>query len=759
MANEFKARALYDFQGQDENELSFNTNDILTITATASPGNGWWYAKNSYGKSGAVPENYLQTIVDETPEPSEPPPSYTYPDLSVLNGGGYGSQNNYAPPHNIHNDPFAWSQTPQYTNTNINEAPLAWQSSTNTSHPSSNSPTENVVLTSEPMSAFSDENQTYIQVSDLSISQELNKTLDTLPLNGTNFEETNDWYSSAEDVLLDHGVPQAYQNTDYSNQNRNTEYTGQESHLVTNMVEQRHDLWSPVSMHEQQLQQSTTSNVDLFSQEAMYPGNISLQSSALPSNSNQYNTLSGLNITEPTLFQSQQPFVTFPSQPTKTKPSESNLDDDYTPRGSSSNLSETLSATSLPPTQNTEKKSKEHKQKFFTLKRSKSISSKTQLKLEESFDAATTPKPKKDTDSDDSFSDTENQPRPHTSLNSLPNTHLQPNRPSSGDLTAKPAPRARFVLSTFFDRHGLDSYLLNGFKAKTDERVDIAFNEHEGTVYWANNPSTPPFTVKIEDPIRSTKLAGFKTFMEYKIQAQRPGGKLVGRRYKQFDWLHDQLVLKYRFICIPPLPGKQIAGRFEQDFVQERKRLLELWLNRICRHPVLCASFPVQHFLTCELSEKTVKEWKVGKRKIEKDEMKEAQWLACVSLVSTGHTDQQIMQQIDLFAQQQPLLETHLRNLNQGLTKYSERHIEVYERDIQKVGELFTKLHGALQVDAETIGNKDLSSSIQTIGKSYDNIAEFYKSQANGGLRDFLEHIQEYLGIVQCFPAILSIQR
>ena len=43
-------------------------------------------------------------------------------------------------------------------------------------------------------------------------------------------------------------------------------------------------------------------------------------------------------------------------------------------------------------------------------------------------------------------------------------------------------------------------------------------------------------------------------------------GRVVGRRYKQFDWLYEQLAAKYRFICIPPLPGKQIGGRiFEKE--------------------------------------------------------------------------------------------------------------------------------------------------------------------------------------------------
>jgi sorting nexin-9/18/33 len=47
----------------------------------------------------------------------------------------------------------------------------------------------------------------------------------------------------------------------------------------------------------------------------------------------------------------------------------------------------------------------------------------------------------------------------------------------------------------------------------------------------------------------------------YVFYNQIPGSRVVGRRYKQFDWLHEQLAIKYRFICIPPLPGKQIAGK------------------------------------------------------------------------------------------------------------------------------------------------------------------------------------------------------
>ena len=39
--NEFKARALYDFNSDGPNELGFYAGDILTITSTAA-GHGWW---------------------------------------------------------------------------------------------------------------------------------------------------------------------------------------------------------------------------------------------------------------------------------------------------------------------------------------------------------------------------------------------------------------------------------------------------------------------------------------------------------------------------------------------------------------------------------------------------------------------------------------------------------------------------------------------------------------------------------------------
>ena len=59
---------------------------------------------------------------------------------------------------------------------------------------------------------------------------------------------------------------------------------------------------------------------------------------------------------------------------------------------------------------------------------------------------------------------------------------------------------------------------------------------------------------------------------------------------------------------------------------------------------------------------------------------------------------------IDVFVQQQPSLETNLRTLSQGIARYVDRQIELYDRDAQRIGELFAKFQSALVADTNTPG-------------------------------------------------------
>jgi len=55
----------------------------------------------------------------------------------------------------------------------------------------------------------------------------------------------------------------------------------------------------------------------------------------------------------------------------------------------------------------------------------------------------------------------------------------------------------------------------------------------------------------------------------------------------------------HRGIIIPPLPEKNAVQKFTMgsDFIEERRRALQVFVNRVAAHPVLKASREVQRFL------------------------------------------------------------------------------------------------------------------------------------------------------------------
>ncbi|CAF1236556.1 unnamed protein product [Adineta ricciae] len=690
---EFKARALYDFVAEGSNELSFSANEILTITSSTA-GHGWWYAKNSSGRMGVIPENYVQALADP-PEPNEPPPAMStfshtnnnYPNLDVFGSNNNTTKSSYSPPAY---DQHQYMNPGTYTNNWQTQEASAWPSSPPLPPQLTNLLDEqNVTSSIQPLK---------------SPPRRKTTSLNTRP---TSYNSC-DGYTTVIDVQTSLGL-------------------------------------FPIENSSFDMKKSSVSDQ---SDEWYY---------TLPKTPAPANTLPTFDLPESPILSKTDTFATACETTHVLTHSISNQvsSDNHILESEPTKLTQTNSMPEelLPPVQ---KKTSRSFIKFFTLSRKPKTLKENQIKTKETNRQIS----KKDTDSDDSFSDSEYPTAPShtTNFNTLPvhSTLSSQVRSSivSGE-TSKSAPRARF-----FDKHGLDNYLLNGGKGKSpDEHVEITYDDREGGVCWSPNPGMPPFTCRIEEPSKGTKLGGLKAFTEYKISPQIPGKQSVNRRYKQFDWLHEQLVNKFRFISIPPLPGKQIAGRFEQDFIKERQRLLELWLNRVCRHPVLCASVPVQHFITCDGSDKNKKEWKGGKRRIEKDEFRDASWLQCVTVRETRITEDEMHSQIEIFAHQQPGLESQFRNLSQGLTKYIERYTDTYERDIQKISELFSKVHLAVHNDTTTPGNKELSNSIQKISGSYNEIAESYKTKGSEGLRNFNERIQEYIGLLGCFPSILSIQK
>lgn len=72
----------------------------------------------------------------------------------------------------------------------------------------------------------------------------------------------------------------------------------------------------------------------------------------------------------------------------------------------------------------------------------------------------------------------------------------------------------------------------------------------------------------------------------------------VQRRYNHFVWLHKRLTERYPEILIPPLPEKQVNGRFASDFIETRRLALQTFFNNIISIKELEESVDVMVFLT-----------------------------------------------------------------------------------------------------------------------------------------------------------------
>ncbi|KAI0363165.1 PX-domain-containing protein [Pilatotrama ljubarskyi] len=131
----------------------------------------------------------------------------------------------------------------------------------------------------------------------------------------------------------------------------------------------------------------------------------------------------------------------------------------------------------------------------------------------------------------------------------------------------------------------------------------------------------PPFRVLVHSPSKRTStLSGAYTMytvttafdaLSHSRSASDPdrGGDgdppspmriTVHRRFSHFVALHTALTRLLPGIALPPLPEKQYAGRFSDDFVEARRGDLERYINRVVRHPVARYAEVLTFFLGCE---------------------------------------------------------------------------------------------------------------------------------------------------------------
>jgi len=84
-------------------------------------------------------------------------------------------------------------------------------------------------------------------------------------------------------------------------------------------------------------------------------------------------------------------------------------------------------------------------------------------------------------------------------------------------------------------------------------------------------------------------------FTTYLVRGDLRGKKFSSRkRYSDFEWLRKSLSRSFPGVFVPPLPKKQVTGRFEDTFIESRRAGLEEFLRRcFCRHVLLTGDEPL----------------------------------------------------------------------------------------------------------------------------------------------------------------------
>eukprot|EP00117_Sycon_ciliatum_P038661 scpid43575/ scgid28689/ Sorting nexin-33; SH3 and PX domain-containing protein 3 len=300
-----------------------------------------------------------------------------------------------------------------------------------------------------------------------------------------------------------------------------------------------------------------------------------------------------------------------------------------------------------------------------------------------------------------------------------------------------------------FVKSGGEAFLLGETKARAAGGEEVALFQSPEGPRWTQAQS---FELTVTEPTKKSKLKGMKSFIAYTISMSTTG-ELVERRYKHFDWLHDRLVEKFTVLAVPPLPDKQYAGRYGEDFIEKRRERLEMWLNRVARHPVISRSMVFQHFLTC----KDEKAWKVGKRRAEKDELVGSEFFITVTRgpdIDATAGDQEV----DHFGRFVKSMDDNMVRLKTRCQEHCEQHSGVFTREYQKLGLVFTKLSETFAMEEKPYAGAITEAFGQT-GRTYESVAKLYEEQPKNDLLPLLDVIREYLGMLSTYPDMVEVQK
>ncbi|KAF7370555.1 Beta-glucan synthesis-associated [Mycena sanguinolenta] len=125
--------------------------------------------------------------------------------------------------------------------------------------------------------------------------------------------------------------------------------------------------------------------------------------------------------------------------------------------------------------------------------------------------------------------------------------------------------------------------------------------ERASTIKPGRDGLPPVFVISVDDPQKVGDP--IRSFTMYTVHTRttsplfQKSAFSVLRRYSDFLWLYETLSNNNPGVVVPPVPEKNPFGRFDDQFVRQRRFALEKCIHKIANHPILGKDPDLKTFL------------------------------------------------------------------------------------------------------------------------------------------------------------------
>ncbi|KAL0953850.1 hypothetical protein HGRIS_005026 [Hohenbuehelia grisea] len=252
------------------------------------------------------------------------------------------------------------------------------------------------------------------------------------------------------------------------------------------------------------------------------------------------------------------------------------------------------------------------------------------------------------------------------------------------------------------------------------------------------NGLQPIFVITVDDPQKvGDPIRGFTMYTVHTRTTSpmfQKSAFSVLRRYSDFLWLYETLSTNNPGVVVPPVPEKNPFGRFDDQFVRQRRTALEKCIQKIANHPQLGKDADLKLFLESDTFSLDIKH-----RKAEIAHERGG------LMASIGHSiaGPRFYETDEWFDRQKSYLDT-LESQLRGLVKAIEA---VAKQRSELAGATGEFAHVVRELSASDVG-KQLSQSLAGLADVDRTAQDLQSTQSEQDLTTLMATVDEYARLI-----------